>query len=55
MYSPSGTASHGHHEQTVSILYRMLKVFNNVHAGNNHSVHSGNSFHEPNYINVVHS
>lgn len=52
IYSPSGT-SHSQSEQTISILYRMLKGFNSIHPQNNHSVHSGNSFHVTDYINVL--
>lgn len=52
IYSPSGT-SHSQSEQTISILYRMLKGFNSIHPQNNHSVHSGNSFYVTDYINVL--
>ena len=55
MYSPSGTSSHSQSEQTISILYRMLKGFNSIHPQKNHSVHSGNSFYVTDYINVLHS
>lgn len=42
-------------EQTVSTLCRTVKVFNNLHPGNDRSAHSGSSSYGPSYINVLHS